>query len=136
MGGRSHGFTPGKPTRNLTAEKMKMIQEKQQKFANLGSSHDSTADKDEAVSAKETASTFGEIIKPKSATSQSTKPKTAVQMRREEFERKQQEAAKQNDPKAFMQISWQKSGSAPGQFKKTAKDSRGVAPKKSILDLP
>ena len=71
------------------------------------------------------ASKFGDTVKPKSS----------VQRRREAFEKQQKEAAMKNDPKAYQSVTW-KSGEAHGQFKKKVKDSRGIAPKKSLADLP
>ena len=62
--------------------------------------------------------------------------KSAVRKRKEELERKQQEEAKKNDPKSYQKVSWKSKGSSPGQFKKVIEDSRGIAPKRSLDDLP
>ena len=115
---------------NLAAERMRMIREQQEAFANKGKKVDeekeeSDENETELSGVKGAASKFGDVVKPKSA----------VQRRKEEFERQQKEAAMKNDPKAHQVVSW-KNGSAHGQFKKTAQDSRGIATKKSLSDLP
>jgi len=115
------------PTRSLASEKMNMIRDAQQKFANLGKPSEIVNESEvEVVGLKKVASKFGETVKPK----------TAVQRRREELERKQKEAIKRNDHQAHMQVSWKKAGAGPSKFSKSSKDSRGIAPKRSILDLP
>ena len=70
-----------------------------------------------------------EGVRPKKAT------KSAVQLRKEAFEREQAEIAKKNDPSSFMQIKWKTKG-VHGQFRKSAKDLRGPVPKKTLADLP
>jgi len=115
------------PTRNLASEKIKMIRDQQQKFANLGKAPENLNDSEvEVDGVKKVANKFGETVKPK----------TAVQRKREEFERKQKEAAEHNNHKAHIQVVWKKKGSVPNQFSKQTTDSRGIAPKRSILDLP
>ncbi len=68
-------------------------------------------------------------VRPKSVT------KSAVQLKKEAFEREQAEIAKKNNPSSFMQVRWKPKG-APGQFRRSAKDLRGPVPKKTLADLP
>ena len=111
---------------NLAAERMASIKAQQEAFANKGKKVDAEDKQDEEVDGiKAVANKFGATVKPKSA----------VQRRMEEFERKQKEEAMKNDPTTFQKVSWG-SGSGYGQFNKKVKDSRGSAPKKSFSDLP
>ena len=111
---------------NLAAERMASIKAQQEAFANKGKKVDAEEKQDEEVDGiKAVANKFGATVKPKSA----------VQRRMEEFERKQKEEAMKNDPKTFQKVSWG-SGGGYGQFNKKVKDSRGTAPKKSLSDLP
>ena len=60
------------------------------------------------------------------------KKTSAVQRRMEELEKQQKEM----DSRTHMKVSWKTKGSGPGQFQKKVADERGVAPKKSLNDLP
>jgi hypothetical protein len=106
---------------------MAAIKAQQEAFANKGKKIVEEGEEEVAnkTGVKAVADLFGDAVKPKSA----------VQKRMEEFERLQKEEAMKNDPKAFLQVSWQ-SGEGYGKYKKEVKDSRGVAPKKSLADLP
>ena len=106
---------------------MASIKAQQEAFSKKGQkSHDSEdKEEDPASGIKAAANKFGATVKPKSA----------VQRRMEELERKQKEEVKKNDPKAYQEVSWAV-GQGHGQFKKTAKDSRGIAPKRDLSDLP
>jgi len=107
----------------VAADRRRNIEGKLEALSNIDQ-HSGT-DNEKATIIKKNANIFGGTVKPN---------KTAVQKRREEFERKQKEAAEKSDHRAHIQVSWSKAGST--KFKKAAKDSRGVAPKRGILDLP
>ena len=103
---------------------MASIRAQQEAFAKKGQRIEQEAEEiKEGVSV--TGKKFGESVKSKSM----------VQKRMEELERKQKEEAMKNDPKSFQKVSWSV-GEAHGQFKKQVKDSRGVAEKKDLSDLP
>jgi hypothetical protein len=105
---------------------MASIKAQQEAFAKRGQKPALEENQDEELDGiKAVANAFGGSVKAK----------TAVQRRREEFERKQKEEAMKKDPKAFQAVSWQV-GQGYGKFKKEVKDSRGIAPKKSFSDLP
>mmetsp|Transcript_15821 Transcript_15821/g.20080 ORF Transcript_15821/g.20080 Transcript_15821/m.20080 type:complete len:174 (+) Transcript_15821:83-604(+) len=109
---------------NFAAEKMAAIKAQQEAFANKGKKTEESQEEDTS-GIKGVASKFGDTVKPKSA----------VQRRKEAFERQQKEAAMKNDPKAYQSVTW-KNGEGFGKFKKKVTDSRGIAPKKSLADLP
>ena len=112
---------------NLAAEKMAAINAQMDAFSKKGQKPEVEDEpkEEEATGLKALANQFGDTVKPKSA----------VQKAREELERKQKEEATKNDPKAFQKVSWS-TGSGYGQYDKKVKDSRGIAPKKTLSDLP
>uniref|UniRef100_A0A7S1UQJ5 Uncharacterized protein n=1 Tax=Grammatophora oceanica TaxID=210454 RepID=A0A7S1UQJ5_9STRA len=60
---------------------------------------------------------------------------SAVQQRRLEMERREEEFKLNSDPKNFMKVGW-KNTKLHGKYDRKAVDVRGVAPKKSLADLP
>lgn len=112
-------------SRNLASEKITMIKQQQEKFNNLGKkSAVLEDDKKVETSNKATSNSSDETAKPKSA----------VQKRKEALENAQKEAAKRNNPKAHMKVLWKQKG--VNRFQKVTEDERGVAPKKSLDELP
>ena len=109
---------------NVAAERLASIRAQQEAFAKKGQKTvQESEESKEGVTA--TAKMFGDSVKSKSM----------VQKRMEELERKQKEEAMKNDPTSYQKVSW-RAGEGYGQFKKQMKDSRGVAEKKSLSDLP